>query len=433
MSSRKSIPILSGVLVLFLLLYLFLCWDPTAKQQEQSSYEVLTIFETDLENIVKMRVENETGSYTLVKQEEQWMVEHDASIVLIQPTVRLLSVDFAKMIVNSSVGETGAVQLEDYGLHQPLSRATVTLQDGTEATFLLGAAVSGGNGYYFMQEGKPGIYTVSNVQALALQRSLDDYRKQELYTITVDQIQTVRMIRNGEEIAFHRGGDSPYLGWSMTSPYERGLYSEQVEETFLPMLLTIPVEGVASGMTELENAPLQLQLTGEDFSYDIAFQDAGNGNYYAQPKGESVVYLVKQSNCAFFSMRILDYIDRYPYLPTATDIKTIEVTWNQNSAVVEAKDNQFFWNGEPFESQKFQTLFQTLFTATIAGTVSQQPGGEAVLQYQVEKANGSVDTVSYTPLDERNMAVSVNQKTEFYVPKGDVFAILEGLEQLDSK
>ncbi len=173
---KKQLLLLLLVLILAIVTFLFVSKMPDEDETEEAiSY---TITDLEAENVSKLVFTNDTGTYTLTKQEDgTWTYEGDKTLAMDETAVENL---ISK--VSALTSEDKIEQVEDvseYGLDEPV--ITILVSDGTNSyTMLVGDYNDVTYTYYVcLENDMETVYTTTSYSISSFQNGVDSLIAEE--------------------------------------------------------------------------------------------------------------------------------------------------------------------------------------------------------------------------------------------------------------
>lgn len=121
-------------------------------EENLTGEEAITAYEpfqkTEIQNI---RIENETSDFTLIRVDENWLLEGEEEFPVNQPRVEMLADYFSNLQFTKSITEIDAVS--EYGLDQPKIKMEMTKTDGSVISVEVGDLQDTISQYYIMVNG----------------------------------------------------------------------------------------------------------------------------------------------------------------------------------------------------------------------------------------------------------------------------------------
>lgn len=251
---KKLIIIISVVAVLIVaavaVYFVSMLSDTPSPEAEQEENEARTVVYSDDATLFNsLTVENEHGSYTLVRDGDSIVIEGREQIPLLSASSTSMFETFADVYVVRTISEDST---EGFGFDSPSAVLTVKKTDGSEKTMYIGDIAANTEGCRYMCFA--GESTVYLMDADRSERYLAD--KSLLYSKTVskyftsDEMVSISIVRpDGEEILLRpsneeESGDMNFIsGYTMEKPFLFGADSDIVT-SLCETLATLPSASV---------------------------------------------------------------------------------------------------------------------------------------------------------------------------------------------
>lgn len=171
MNKQKKQMILLGVILLMVIIcFAVICMIPEKEEEDAViSYEV-TSFEED--EIQKITFTNTNGTFSFVKDEDEWLYESDKSLDIDESIIQNMLKKLAKYSSENKI--TDVTDMSAYGLDDPHKKMLIS--DGTNSvTFLIGEYNNITYTYYMCLEDDPStIYTMASSDLSIFDKTLED-------------------------------------------------------------------------------------------------------------------------------------------------------------------------------------------------------------------------------------------------------------------
>ncbi len=401
------------------------------------------IFTADIDSITAYSVINNNESYEIYLKDGTWVVKGYEQILFNQASIKSTLYNYVSL-VPSLIVDDSSEDAASYGFDKPLGTVVITTSDGAETTFYLGDKTKGGNGYYLMMEGDDSIYTVSTVIGNSITKTLMDYRDTAVISVTPEEITEINMTVQGTgEVSVKRleTQKDVMTSWTMTKPFEIGVYDDKFTEAVLTPLTSVSVvEFISDDPTvqQLEdsgitNPELYYEVKTADNSYRVDIGKSFDGYFIAKRSDLPSVYLLNPDELSFLFTDIIDYISSYAYLPEHSEVTAISSSADGVDYDIVNSDTISI-NENIISQESYSEFYQKFFGIRLRGRVTTDPETtEPDFSYSVTKSDGSVDNISFVKMNSRYMYMFVNGKTEFYVYTEDVNNAMKSLaEALDN-
>ena len=173
---KKQLLLLLLVLILAIVAFLFVSKMPDEDETEEAvSY---TVTDLEPENVSKLVFTNDTGTYTLTKQEDgTWMYEGDKTLDMDETAVENLISKVSALTSEDKIEQVKDVS--EYGLDEPV--VTILVSDGTNSyTMLVGDYNDVTYTYYMcLENDMETVYTTTSYSISSFQSGIDDLIAEE--------------------------------------------------------------------------------------------------------------------------------------------------------------------------------------------------------------------------------------------------------------
>ena len=173
---KKQLLLLLLVLILAIVAFLFVSKMPDEDETEEAvSY---TVTDLEPENVSKLVFTNDTGTYTLTKQEDgTWIYEGDKTLDMDETAVENLISKVSALTSEDKIEQVKDVS--EYGLDEPV--VTILVSDGTNSyTMLVGDYNDVTYTYYMcLENDMETVYTMTSYSISSFQSGIDDLIAEE--------------------------------------------------------------------------------------------------------------------------------------------------------------------------------------------------------------------------------------------------------------
>ncbi len=392
---------------------------------QASESDKLVINNKEQENVLKLEVSNETGSFSFDRNSRQVSTTDEDGNVSTTTQYYWVSPELSGVAHNDStigafvrsmaglsasgIVEENAGDLEKYGLKEPVSSVRITFDDGTSKDMCFGIRNPAASNYvYFREKDSSDVMQVSYYGAgsvfydikdfvnLVLTEGYDANNPQELDYLTIERKDLAEPV----EIEY------------MYDIAELAEDDDSVVTTFNSHRITSPITAeldttsgrtICYGLYALSAASCQyidpteeeISETGLDDPYcRISFKYGGKarvlllGNeirssdgsddgesaglssvtgYYAMLEGGNVIYAISTSNAPWYTFKVQDIMSRRPISPYIYTVDTLTVTTpdGEYSFRIEgdADEHAFYCGDQALDELKFKGFYQHLITS----------------------------------------------------------------------
>ena len=386
-----------------------------------SDSEKTAITDKEQENVLKLEVVNETGSFSFSRQQREVSTTDDDGNVSTSTEYYWVSPELEGVDHNdstigsfvrcmaglsaSSVVEEDAQDLEKYGLATPASEVKISFDDGTSADICFGIRNPAANNYvYCLTKGSNDVMQVSYYSAgsafydiksfvnLVLTEAYNANNANELDYLTIerkdldDPIQIEYMYDIAEESEKEDSVITTFNTHRITSPItvELDTTSGQSVCYGLYSLSADSCEYIRPTEQEIADAGLDDPFCKVSFKYggkarvlllgnEIRTTSGEDENavssvtaYYAMFEGGDIVYSISTSNAPWYTLQVQDIMSRRPISPYIYTIDTLTVTTPDGEYVFtvsgDSDDHSFTCGDTVLNDSSFKSFYQHLIT-----------------------------------------------------------------------
>lgn len=385
--------------------------------------EKVAINSYEQENVLKLEVSNQTGSFSFDRASREvsstdddgnvstttqyyWTSPELDGITRNDSTIGAFVRSMAGLSASSMV-EEGASDLEKYGLAQPLSTVKVTFDDGTSNEIHFGIRNPAASNYVYccvkdssdvMQVSYystgSAFYDIKDFVSLVLTDAYDANNPQELEYLTIERKDLSEPVEI--EYMFDIAAEAEDEDSVVTT-----FNSHRIKSPITAELDTTSGQTICYGLYALSAASCQyidpteeeLAQAGLDDPYcRISFKYGGKarvlllGNeiressddsdeeslssvtgYYAMFEGDRLVYAISTSNAPWYTFKVQDIMSRRPISPYIYTVDKLTVTTPDGEYVFtvdgDSDNHTFYYNGEALDETNFKSFYQHLITS----------------------------------------------------------------------
>lgn len=461
--------ILSMVIVLLLLILT----QPKEESEESTDDNPMQILSYHRDDVLTLTVSNETGKFT-VRNGAQGFVIDDLSEFRQNSTVMGAMARCASELTVQALAEENAQNLEKYGLSEDsyVSRADVTLKDGTSYSLFFGINAPDGNTRYVRLADSSDVYTVllnssgyfmyDRTDFLSLvvteelsnnntaptidwmtitRKDLDydirfeddtkNYSSDEVSMassqVMIEPVYAYLDITNSNAII--------YGMWGLTAadiacvhPTDADLEEYGLSDPFC----TVNIDA------ELQNYHLDI---GNVASYEL--DPGGNettnpAQYYCYYHGIDIIYVFDVSEIPWVNFMPIDILStmmtsNYIYKLDTIDIEYygddaisyhFDIDGSEEDAVVTGS-----LDGEEFDGEEFKILYQFILKCPIDDLCFDEPDDDSLIaKMDIRRKDGFGDVVEFYDMGSNRVAVKLNGTTSFSQPIGYLQVLRQNIE-----
>ena len=390
--------------------------------EEASQDERLVINNKEQQNVLKLEISNETGSFSFDRNSRQvaktaedgtvststeyyWVSPELSGITHNDSTIGAMVRSLAGLSAKDMV-EENASDLEKYGLSEPVSTVKITFDDGTENEMCFGIRNPAASNYvYFCKKGSSDVmqvsyystgsvfYDVKDFISLMLTESYDANNPQELDYLKIERkdlpepVEIEYMYDIAEEAENEDSVITTFNSHRITSPITAeldttsgqkicyGLYALSAAscEYIDPTEEEIAQTGLSDPFCRISFKyanKARVLLLGDEIRSTDESESGGLSSvmgYYAMFEGGKQIYAISSSNAPWYTFQVQDIMSRRPISPYIYTVDTLTVTTpdgEYNFRVEGDSDNHTFYCGEQvLDEIKFKSFYQHLITS----------------------------------------------------------------------
>lgn len=452
---KTTVIILAIIAVLGVGFWALLKMEPKGEEEALPSYSstpTISMFKTEKEKIESIEVTAEGENYSLSKQNEKWVVNHDASVKISQSKADTLAYECSSVTVKQVAAENVS-DFSPFGLSEPKSKIVIHLNDGQTVTILIGDKTADGSLGYLMLEGESTVYakSVSGLESLA--PKLEKLRDATLYSVDEEKISAVTIGRRGaNRISLTRELVSPkteeneaVYQWKMQEPLQKEANEYNLNEKVLNNILSLSFDSVADNNAQnlsqygLSDPYAAYTIADDTTAYGILVGDeVTNGaessvSRYVKTADSNVVYCVESSKLSFLEVGYLQLVDKLIYLENIDDVSGVTIRGAQTfEMTIEGSGDSAGYkiNAVPVSEKTFKSAYQAVLGLTLDDFAENaQTKGNADCSILYHKKDGSESRVEFYSHDERNYLVKVNGEGNLLCRKKQISTMLDKLAQ----
>ncbi len=382
--------------------------------------DLFSVYQAKTGDVLSVRIKNATEEYTLTQENENWVLNGDASLQLDQQSVKNLLLSCTSVSVKSVVEETSE-NLAAFGLAVPTGFAEITMKDGSKKTISVGSPSIDGENYYISISDDPKVYLKNAYGAESMITSSMSLRKLELFKLNLDDLSGIlsfEMEKQGntpvriEQI--DAGTEDSH--WKIVKP----IYAEVNGITFIEKVLT-PIETFKTaaivedhvkdlGKYGLSKPYATFSLAHSDGVYHIKIGAETENYRYVMTNNSETVYAIEKSKLSFLDVAYMDLMSRLIHVEYITEVDRVEVITPEKTYKLEIlSGDKRKIDGVAIEKSAFSKVYQQFIGISLdklTFDALSTTASEAQIKYY--KKDGSVVTVSFIPTNDRTFRVLVD-------------------------
>ncbi len=453
MKSKVRLLIISAI-VLILLVGAFVALkltEPKDNSSDDSSLSSITtklLFDKDPEKISSVKIENQSGSYTVTKSGTGYSIDGYEGLPL-DDTYLSAILESTASVTAKQVIEENAEDLEKYGLGNDATKVEVTFDDSgkTVKKFRVGKETYTSGQAYFMLDGDKTVYTVESDQFQGVQKDkkyvlshnfLTEPESDDKYPV-VDEVTIMtrdkddynsivlkydESLKNKDKVDFTY--DTEHV---MVAPVEAPLIKENA---------TVAVRGlykvVATEAYKVHPSEEDLKLTGLDtpsviysmktegktYTFKIGNPvDDSSGVYYGYFEGTDIIYTFDSSVLVFTRMSAESMIKKIVTDKGIYELKKLEIVTADKHLTLDIEGTnddalKVKLNGKEFDKSVLQAFYPfILSTPCDALWLAEPQTNDCQVKLILTDKFGTESVIEYYDNQYRKSVIKKNGKSQF--------------------
>lgn len=383
----------------------------------------IVITDKEKENILKLEVSNETGSYSFDRKSRQvsssgedgavttttqyyWLSPELNGVAHNDSTIGAFMNSMASVKASSMV-EENAADLDKYGLKDPVSTVKITFDDGTAKELCFGIRNPAATNYvYICEKGSNDVmqagyystgsvfYDVKDFVNLILTESYDANNPKELDYLIIERkdleepIEIEYMYDIAEEVEDEDSVITTFNTHRITAPITAeldtisgqsicyGLYALNMSDCVYidPTAEELAAAGFNDPFCRVKfkyGGKERVLLLGNEVRSTDSSEDGGGlssvSGYYAMLEGDRLVYEISTSKAPWYTCKAEGIMSRRPISPYIYTVDTLTITTPDGEFEFkvngDADEHSFMYGSQTLSDSGFKGMYQYLITA----------------------------------------------------------------------
>jgi len=426
------------------------------------SYRPFIIPEILLDNLYSVKVENDSGEFTLKRDaisDEFVFEEAPLQTYNSQMVSKLLFQARYMLAIQKTPYED--IKLSDVGLDEKSNPIKITVTDraGNTDTVLFGNKIVTGGAYYMKHTEKPYIYlmdTTASVYENGITAYISPVLAKTIPESESGYIETFSIKKKGER--FFECQILPEEKRTQTSSTDlhRTIYPASYSPSITRFYEALMSVASLSGDSVVEvnvskNSEKQAMLSyygldnpenevswsykGEQFGFitsELISDDAGEF-YYAYSEYMDIIVTLPAESVPFLEYGLIDFVDEYAFRCNITNVTEISINDGANKSVYELthKDKQLTvmekTTGKTIDTPSFRQFYMSLLNLRIGGyaDVETAEGLDKELTVTVKTSFGETYEYEFYTLSTMRSFMTLSGVGEFYADRNLVNSVIE--------
>ena len=441
--------IIYGILILVLISAIILVSNIDTKVEvppDTDENVIEEIYSVNSDDILSVSIKNSLDEYTVLYGEdikiENKNVEKD------DEKLSELKREFSSLFASDVIADSN-LNLEDFGLLNPVNSIDISLKSGDGIKLFLGNKTPDSAGYYLKYKDDKKVYIIDNYKADCFLRKLDYYRNTVLFSVPPSTVNKVVFSKGKNICEFLRNDHenleiNSFAAFNMVRPYNWEVEASILEKCLDHLNEVEILEYVEDnlldvskyGIKKSDNFISVTDLNG--VTKTIYLGSNKDGNLYIMNNESNSVYLVSAEGFEFLDYEPIVYLQQFVALRSIDDLKKFSYSFNNSVSqfeikVIDSDNHDIKHNNKLIDQKIFKEIYREIISIKMAGAVDYKAQGEPVAQYTFIYNNDKSETVKYYKVDERKIAASVNGKIYFYVDATEFYQRINKVNEIINK
>lgn len=438
----RNISIAAVIIVLLIAGIIIVNNIDTDTPQSTVDENVYTIYSEDANNISTIDVTGGVDSIKAVNLGNAVWTVNDFAPDEIDTAKAYGIAGTVSQLTSKNKIEENPSNLSEYGLDNPKLTVKITKKNGGSDVLYIGDKSPTLGEYFIIREGDSTVYTIYEFKVDTLLKPISYYREFNRFSINIDDIQRIKIIRQDEliELKIIDNIDKNTNNvWEMLSPYEFGANDDYIDNKILEPIANIsmntPIEDTDGGITD--KSPI-LTLTvkpydnvtgkyGSEYTETLAVGNTVNGKTYVKYKEQ--LYAVEADSISFINESSFNIVSKLQALVDISKVKRVTLEYNGEKHTMDITKSgssySFKLDGENADTELSQAMYQAIISLAVDSTYKGEELGETAFKLTYDGNSASDNTViELKSIDGLSCALTRNGKTEFTIKKSKISELI---------
>lgn len=436
------------LIILLLLMITTLCGLLLGGAKGSSDISAVTTVEiTDfgVGEIQGLVLKNSMGTIALINTPGGIILQEDQAEQYSQDKLKILVYTISHLTARRQINDS-AFYMKEFGMDHPLAQVSILLSERI-VRLKLGRQNPVTEEYYIAVEGENTFYMIDRDIAKLMLQSISDLRDFSPYPLlSKENISSNTQIKISNSkgsfvlrpIEFNNAG----AFWGLVFPVDVMLDWERVDSRILNPLRELCPEKFVSddvplAVYGLDLPDITLELTIGDRIYRSGFTQKDSDTWYCADLKGTQVSLVSSQQVAFLQTDFKDLIGNSIYSKSVADVSRISFKYRGQSLILnisgESEGLVGTANGFLLEQKELLDFYGRITSIPGVGILD---GTETIislplLTISISLRNGGEDILEFYSISQRQCAVCINERFEFYTYTTVVEDIISAVDLLN--
>jgi hypothetical protein len=334
------------------------------------------------------------------------------------------------LLTSQRLVEDNASDLKQYGLDQPSFEVDITEKDSKTQKLFLGEATPTGSAIYVMVAGDPRVFTMASYKKMSIDRTVNDLRDKRLLTIDADKINSIDLLKKGEDIELGRTKD----GWQILKPKPGRADGGEIDELTRKLanarmdLRQTETDDKAEAAAFAHGTPVATaKVTGPSATQELQIRRSG-ATYYAKSSFVDGDYKIDASLGQELDKGLDDFRNKQLFDFGSSDLDKIEMHDGSKAWFLSRAGGDWWWNGKRMDADTMDALISKLRDLLASKFVESGFGNPAIEITVTSDSSKRVEKVSIAKSGENYVGKRENEATLYQLSTSSVDALQKAAE-----
>jgi hypothetical protein len=431
-SAVAAVALLVGIIVL---MNISSDKDDVASWQSDDAYTVISEGANDIESIEVVSAEAQGTVITAQnKGDAVWTVNNMSTDDIDTSKAYSLAGTVSSLTSKNKI-EPVSADLNEYGLASPSITVNIKLFNGGEETLYIGDLSPTLGEYFVMKKGDDAVYTMYPYKTTILLQPLDYYMEFNRFSVNIDDIYSIKMIRSDETIILKLVDvidDNTNNVWEMVSPYRSNANDDYIDNKILEPIQDITLDTLANeedGGFSSTSPILTMTILpynnatgeyGESYTETLKIGKSENGTTYVKYKNNT--FAVPSEQLSFINESSFNIVSKLQALVDISKVSSVTIEYNGESHKIDITHKEYAYDfkldGADTDSSTSQKMYQNIIALNVDALYKDEEMGDTVLKITYDGISDADDTVvEFKSIDGISCALVRNGTAEFTIKK----------------
>ncbi len=417
--------IIFSVIVIVLVAAIVCVYKITPSQEEQqpqenTASETISVYEVDSDTIAKVTVTTDEYSYDITKSGDTLKLSNENGLRLSKSKLQSLIYSCSAITASEIITDVPE-DAHKFGFNNVNKSVTIHTTDGKSQTILIGDMTLDNKSGYIKLADSDKIYLKSAYGIENLTPKYTDFVDKSILKIDSSNLSVLKHVyisKSGNTpVKLEYTSEGSKNKWKMTAPVYADVNGQVLADHVLTPLGEFSAVDVAEAHVadkskyDFANPYATFSIDYNNTVTKLIFGKKYNDYRFVMIEGFDSVYTVKESALSFLDVPYQNLMSLLIHVEYIDEISKVEILSADTDIIMEINDNEYKINGKVIEKKAFSKAYQAVIGISLDSVNTNlvpAQNYDATIKYT--KKDGSVVTVGFIPVDERNYHVLVDGK-----------------------